>query len=72
VPLHQGTGWDVSGRAAAPGYKERGTMTEYSATIAIAEPRLPGYVLVRVASTAELVASPHVPDELMNTTEARP
>jgi hypothetical protein len=47
-------------------------MTECSATIAIAEPRLPGYVLVRVASTAELVASPQVPDELMNTTEARP
>ncbi len=47
-------------------------MTEHSATIPIADPTLPGYVLVRAASTAELVASPHVADELLNATEARP
>ena len=47
-------------------------MTEHCATIRIPDPMLRGYELVRAASTAELVTSPHVPDELLNTMETKP
>jgi hypothetical protein len=47
-------------------------MTEHSTTIPIPDPTLPGYVPARAPTTAGRVASPHVQDDLVDATEARP
>jgi hypothetical protein len=67
--------------AAAPGSEpdldgdrpqERSTMTEHSATIPSAEYSLSGYLVALAPITAEPISSPNVPDDLVNTTGAKP
>jgi hypothetical protein len=47
-------------------------MTEHSATILIPDPTFARHLLARATTTAGLVSSPHVPDDLLNATEPKP
>ncbi len=47
-------------------------MREYRLTILIPEPALAGYVPARAPTAAELIASPHVRDDLLNASESWP